>query len=404
MRIWLTSDWHLADGAWIKRPEIAGDAFRSLEVLMEKAEPEDVILAAGDLFDTKHPLAKHVARAKDLLDCNYPAVADKPTLLYLQGQHEMQTEVPWMTLVTAVGIHGDFRNEPSTRVESDNYVIDIYGLDWTLYGQLREQLKAIGTQLATKKSRFPRTAAARTKQHVNILMLHQTCNAVMAGIGDDRQKILDSLNYRACELQDGMLPPGFDLVVVGDAHYHTTFHLLDTEGRAVLCYSPGSFAMQSIAETNVGYCYAMDANTLEVESVPLYRRNYAEKKINNDLEFDQAVRDVIKLPTLAQADIPIVRYYLYGRDAERIRLLKQACADKEHPFFHVPDETTGEYIDDDTAETESIDDMVIQAIQESAASDSAKDMLTALVTNDSADEVIAAYYKDMVLSAEKTET
>jgi len=401
-KMWFTSDWHLADGAWVKRPEIAGDAFRSLKALVEKVAPGDIILAAGDLFDTKHPSAAGVLEARSLLSSERLAVVGQPALMYIQGQHEAQPEVPWMALVT--GYHCDSRRKPHlpyVRFDSDNYAIDVYGLDWTLHGQLREQLETLGSLLRASQRVFQKTDGAKKRQHVNLLMLHQTCNAVMASVGEDRQKILDSLAYRSCELQDSMLPPGFDMVIVGDTHHHGEFYLLDTEGTAVPCYSPGSFAMQSIAETNVGQCFAMNMSTLEVESVPLYQRQYVEKHIKNPIEFDQAVRDAIKLPTLAQEDMPIVRYYLYGRDAERMQALRQACIDKEHPFFHIPTENAEEYIDG-AAETENIDEIVIQAIRESTASESAKDMLVDLVMSDSSDEVINAYYKDMVLSHVET--
>ena len=46
-KLYITSDWHLAEGAWKSRPEIAGDAFESLAQLVSLAGPEDTILVSG---------------------------------------------------------------------------------------------------------------------------------------------------------------------------------------------------------------------------------------------------------------------------------------------------------------------------------------------------------------------
>ena len=96
-------------------------------------------------------------------------------------------------------------------------------MDWTLSLQLQKNLDELDVLFANYKRANPKS--------YNILMLHQTCNAVMAGTGEDRNSILDGLDFRACELKDHMLPHGFDICVVGDTHYHTEFMLLTNKSR-----------------------------------------------------------------------------------------------------------------------------------------------------------------------------
>ena len=87
----VTSDWHIALNAWKKLPDIKGDAEFSLRQIVDAALALNVpIIAAGDLFDVKHPdsytvnvTAKHMARLHSAgLKC-----------FYVQGQHEMANQI-----------------------------------------------------------------------------------------------------------------------------------------------------------------------------------------------------------------------------------------------------------------------------------------------------------------------
>jgi len=380
-KLYITSDWHLAEGAWKSRPEIAGDAFESLTRLVKKVDicdatglALDFILAAGDLFDTKLPSSEVINTAKDIL----PA---KLFMLYIQGQHEY-SKVPWMRVLD--GLHAGCEGY-ATKLPNHW----VWGLDWTLSLNLQDKLDAIGAQLADHLPQFP--------DDYNILVLHQTCNAVMAGTGKDREARLEYLNFRACELNDGMIPAGFDLVIVGDTHYHTEFQLRDKSGKMIRCLSPGSFAMQSISETNVGKCFVLDLETREITSEDLYRRTYEEIQIDGPVEFDQEIRRRIKDSAVEnQLDRPIIRYTLYENDADRVAALKQACLNKVHPFFNVVSTETEEN-QIELGQTEDVDELIINAIQEAEATDEAKTLLTALINSNSSDEILNTYYKDMVL-------
>jgi len=389
-KIYITADWHLAEGAWKPRPEIAGDAFESLRHLLgnlsydeEADEIVDYILAAGDLFDMKHPSSETVNEVCDLLRVDAPEV--NHYVLFIQGQHEM-AKVPWMRV--ADGLYADYRYRQSKMLFPQYCIqepiggtgIYVWGMNWTLSLHLQEHLDEIGRLFAAFKAKEPNS--------YNILMLHQTCNAVMAGMGTDRDTRLESLDFRACELNDGMLPTGFDLIVVGDTHYHTEFQLRDKSGKLNRCLSPGSFAMQSVSETNTGQCFVLDTETKEISSVELYRRKYQEIQIDSPVDFDREIREKIKFPKAEdQFQMPIIRYTLYENDADRIASLKQACQDKAHPFFVVVS-AEGEQEQIELQQAESVDDLIMSAIQEADATEKTKTLLTDLISSNSSDEVL----------------
>jgi DNA repair exonuclease SbcCD nuclease subunit len=381
-KLFFTADWHLAEGAWKSRPEIYGDAFESLYRLCEMCTTDDYIFAAGDLFDTKHPSAKTIVTAQQVLTRTYVN-----SVYFIQGQHEM-SEVPWFFALS--GHHLNLVNQRIGGVISGSTQINIYGLDWSLGLHLQERLDHIGEQLKQNYN----------KNDFNILMLHQTCNAVVAGTGPDREQRIASLDYRASELKDNMIPDGFDLCVVGDTHYHTEFQLIDKVGKAIRCLSPGSFAMQSLSETNTGQCFVMDADTCEITSQALYRRPYQEISIETPVAFDQEIRDRIKAKALVdQFNIPIIKYTIYENDADRISALKQACKNKVFPFFYILASETAEVTTDISTNAKDTTELVNIAINEAVASDASKQLLTELVNADSADDILASYYKTIVLKA-----
>jgi len=403
MNIYITADWHLAKGAWKPRPEISGDAFASLESLVSNLDLDDdreqivdYIIAAGDLFDTKTPSSFAVNRACELLrtDGMNPEYTQR-YIGYIQGQHEL-SDPPWLRVADADHLdYGQRMSAPTCGVPYVKLFPDTYiwGMDWTLSLHLQERLDEIGLLFAKQKKISP---------GYHILVLHQTCNAVMAGMGDDRDHILDSLDYRACELKDGMLPHGFDLVVVGDTHYHTEFTLLDKKGAAVRCLSPGSFAMQSISEINIGQCFVLDSVTKEITSMELYRRPYEEIKIDSPVDWDIEIRGRIRQPEAeSQLLMPIIKYTLYENDSDRISALKIACQNKIHPFFYVVKSDT-EATPTEITKSENVDELILRAIQDAEATDKAKELLRDLIGSNSADETLNAYYKEIVLNATET--
>lgn len=99
----LSSDWHLLPAAWKKYPAIRGDAYYSLQQIVDLAVSLEVpLVAAGDLFDNKTPDSLSVSIC--LHEMRKLASAGQK-VYFIQGQHEL-SDPPWMTLFdNAVNIH-----------------------------------------------------------------------------------------------------------------------------------------------------------------------------------------------------------------------------------------------------------------------------------------------------------
>ena len=390
-RIWVTSDWHLADGSWKKRPEIYGDALQSLFLLAAKVGKGDVILAAGDLFDQKTPSSETVNAAYQVISTMVERAGAK--IIFIQGQHE-KAKTPWLnlmpnTLHADVETHGILANVNGVKVR-------VYGIDWCLPSQLQEKLDNAG--------RAREAVEQQQGEGYDILMLHQTCNAVRAGTGDERADTLTFLDrrYGLCELRDGMLPQGFDAVIVGDTHYHTEFQLQDKGGAFYTCLSPGSFCQLAIDEINTGKCFKIEFDVTPhsldttIASEELYVRPYRCVKLMNPVAWDNEIREWLKEPEVSHFEKPLVRFDVYDSDADRWTQLQLACQGKCFPFLSVEKKDAEGKPADVTAEVQSLEELVTVAIQEAEATPKAKEMLIDLLAGASADEVLNAYYTKMV--------
>jgi hypothetical protein len=91
----LSSDWHLSPFSWKKHPNVHRDSYYSLQQIADLCIQLNVpLIAAGDLFDIKHPPSESVVFCVEQM-----ARLQRVGLpvYYVQGQHEL-SEIPWMSL------------------------------------------------------------------------------------------------------------------------------------------------------------------------------------------------------------------------------------------------------------------------------------------------------------------
>lgn len=93
-----SSDWHLERYAWAKHPTLAGDAYFGLQQVISFCLDNSLpLIAPGDLFDKNYPDSYSVSVAFEQLDkmqsANLP-------VYFIQGQHEMTRDAPWLSLHT----------------------------------------------------------------------------------------------------------------------------------------------------------------------------------------------------------------------------------------------------------------------------------------------------------------
>ena len=91
----LSSDWHLSPFSWKKHPNVHRDSYYSLQQIVDLCIQLNVpLIAAGDLFDIKHPPSESVVFCVEQM-----ARLQRVGLpvYYIQGQHEL-SEIPWISL------------------------------------------------------------------------------------------------------------------------------------------------------------------------------------------------------------------------------------------------------------------------------------------------------------------
>lgn len=206
-----SADWHLCRSAW-RRSGIDGDAAYGLRQVVDLCLALDVpLLAAGDLLDTTDPDPDDVRVVREQMQRMEAAAL---RVFYVQGQHELDRERPWLSAIHAWPVHvGD----PS---ESHDFCgrLRIRGLDWQPAGRLQEELAK------------PRGDKA------DVLLCHQAWQDFM---GDDGSRSEGAF----AEVRD-------HFVLTGDYHRHVVATYTPLGGPSVsgTAYSPGSTHMTSIDE------------------------------------------------------------------------------------------------------------------------------------------------------------
>src|SRR5690242_13525682 len=101
-----SSDWHLERHAWVRYPELAGDAYYGLKQIIDVCVDRQLpLLAAGDLFDKTFPDSRSVSFAMKQMDRMKDS---KLPVFFTQGQHEMAKDNPWLGLhFWPVWMHND---------------------------------------------------------------------------------------------------------------------------------------------------------------------------------------------------------------------------------------------------------------------------------------------------------
>lgn len=255
----LAGDWHEMKHAWVGRKTLCGDAEYGLWQLTRIAKRHDLpIIAAGDQFDSMAPDRGIMIRAAEF-------VADVGGC-YIQGNHD-KVSPSWMELVARHWTHLeqhsiDLRTGTATSVELEHLfskqeippLFDrdrtwhIHGIDYQLSAdRLRERLDALEPIIHPADPDIAR-----------LLVLHQSVPPWTPPF--------------ACELLDGMVPDGFDLVLVGHVHDPRVASIRNKVGRPVPIVSPGGLHLLDVTENPRKKIRLLRADG-SVRSMPLASRH-----------------------------------------------------------------------------------------------------------------------------------
>ena len=239
----ITSDWHMALGAWKKLPDVKGDAEFSLSQIVDMAIGLKVpLIAAGDLFDTKNPdsysvnaVATHMARMRQ---------AGLP-VYYVQGQHEMATPT-WFSLFE--GCH----NVHDKHFEIGG--VNFFGYDYFLPRSVEDSY-----------SRF---------KPADVLITHQVWSELLPFNGQEfccsYNLVHEHVKYKA--------------IVSGDYHSHFKAPI----GSSVFV-SPGSICLQDLKESCNKAAWVL-TDDLGFTSAPYKTRRLIQCKVESDSDLHTLVK------------------------------------------------------------------------------------------------------------------
>lgn len=279
-RIWDTlivaADLHLRPHAWVKYPELRGDAYVALTALVDKAISLSApLLLLGDIFDSKRPDSESVSvfirEVQRLRASGFPTY-------FIQGNHDLATP-PW-SAVAAISLHGRTIRLGDTR---------IYGLDFTT---------------------TPELAFAQIPPEASILAAHQSWAEV--------QRVGHT------DAHAGMLPATVKMVLTGD--YHVTDTYSSTVRPDVLFVSPGSTCLQAINETPEKFCIVLRVDGLgdgkpQIGFVALPSRNVYRLSVANEAEFAAAMTSlplVLAAASRPEQPVEIQKPILHIKYSEQI--------------------------------------------------------------------------------------
>jgi hypothetical protein len=293
------ADTHLADGSWTTRPSIYGDAYYSLEQIVNYCiERYLPLILGGDVLEKKNNAARPIA----MLCKEMSRMQDKKIpVYYIQGNHEYDRNAPWLS-VHPWPQHLD-------KITITIAGINIYGLDWRPKGDIQQALSEIpiGT---------------------DILITHQVWHDFMKNVGRPECSLTDVHHAK--------------VVLAGDFHVTETVTSINAQNQSIIMLSPGSTCMQDVSEADLKYFFAISKSSdgaIHCDNKKLQTRRFASYAVKDiealdDLCAGQLSQDIAKLRADAPQQVakPIIRVKFDKRLPDAFLRITTAVGDTAHLF------------------------------------------------------------------------
>ncbi|RLJ02445.1 MAG: hypothetical protein DRP11_02995 [Candidatus Aenigmatarchaeota archaeon] len=225
MRIACISDLHFGFGTGTEREN---ECWEGAEEAFEKAMTADLVLIAGDIFDTRIPRPEHWGRAMELLS-KFKTKSNDVKVLEVRGRGPVPDET--LRGIPVLAIHGthERRSEhitnPVESLERGGFLIHLHTA--TVVLEIRGERVAVhgmsGVPERYAKDVLLKWNPKPVENAFNIFMLHQSIDPY----------IYSPLEPPSLKLED--MPEGFDLYVAGHIHWHD---LTEVKGKPFMI--PGS--------------------------------------------------------------------------------------------------------------------------------------------------------------------
>ncbi|MBU0530582.1 MAG: DNA repair exonuclease [Candidatus Aenigmatarchaeota archaeon] len=278
MIISVISDTHLGFASGTERAE---DSFQGFEQALEKSMDSDIILLAGDVFDTKVPTTEVMAKTMALLI--KPLVKQNPTKIVDSLEKDMTHVLPITDRgIPVVALHGNHERRtrdslnPVQALEKTGFLVHLNANGIIL--EKDGEMVCVQGLSAIPENYFESSLGEwdpKPKEGCfNILMLHQ---------------LFSPLTYS--KLHVNMLPKGFDLYISGDLHEKKS---IKHEGSTLLV--PGSTVATQITKESVNRRGFWRIDTkggtefVELDSRPVH---YLEDEIKSSDELDKKLSELV---------------------------------------------------------------------------------------------------------------
>ena len=323
MKISILSDFHFG---FAYNSELENDSFENAEEVMQKAIDADVILIAGDIFDSRLPKTGVWAKAIKILV--KPLLRESSGVKLVQSSKDLK-EISKRTLqhLPVVVLHGTHERRGKDEVNAVE-ALDNAGLLIHLHCQTvvfeKNRIKIAVHGMSGVPERFAKDVLQQWNPKpvegcFNILMLHQS---------------IDPFIYSPLEppsLNLSNLPKGFDLIV--DGHLHIPGQ--EKTDNTIIVF-PGSTIVTQLelneAETEKGiYQIDLDQN-IKINFVPLENNRkffYKEIKLEGGSVREQIESEINRILGKELIKSPIIKLRIFGKETE---VLDQELRDIERKY------------------------------------------------------------------------
>jgi DNA repair exonuclease SbcCD nuclease subunit len=333
MRISILSDFHFGYGWNTKLEE---DSYQNAQEAISKCLDSDLILIAGDIFDSITPRTETLAKALKVL--SKPLLTENKGAKLIKTINKNLPEISSRTLsgIPILALHGthERRTKEQTNtieaLEQTGFLIHLHcnGLIFEKDGQKVAIHGISGVPERYAKDVLNKWDPRPEKDCYNILMLHQSIEPYVYSPLDP-----PSLNL-------SNLPKGFDLIT--DGHVHEK-DLTKIDGTTLLL--PGSTIITQLkkeeADVKKGFYQVDIEKEVKINFVPLENNRkffYDEIEIKPDVTIREQIEENIS-NTLDQGfkKIPIIKMKLIGKETsvidKELREIEKKYSDKAIIYF-----------------------------------------------------------------------
>jgi DNA repair exonuclease SbcCD nuclease subunit len=331
MKIAILSDFHLG---FSFGPETERDSFENAEEAISRASNSDLIIIAGDIFDSRSPKTQTWAEALKIF--SQPLLRECTGVKLVSCTKELKdVSKKALNHLPIVAIHGNHERRskgevtPVEALENAGMLIHLH-LQTVVFE--KDGVKVAIHGMSSVPERYAKDVLERWNPKplegcFNILLLHQSIDPYVYSPLEPPTLNLESL------------PKGFDLIV--DGHVHT--HALDKCNGTPFCVVGSTTFTQlqkSEADSQKGFVMLEIKEKAKLDFVPLEKCRkffYEEIEIGEHprSQIEKKISDIISLQTFEKE--PIIRIKILGEEGKitdkELREIEKKFAGKAIIFF-----------------------------------------------------------------------